>query len=276
MTDIARDRWGRPLIIPVDGGKPVGYTRVSTLAKTIEDQSNLMLWKQRLTAVGLARKPELALRVAGVIASHDDPVGDGRKDLNSIIAEATEAAGGSAAASTGTALHELTEAMDRHREIPVLPASVMDHLSAYSWTMAMLNVLDIETFVVCDELQTAGTFDRLVRLEDGRVVVADLKTGAHDPTYPLGVATQIAIYAHGLRYDPITGERTPLHPDLDPTCGLLIHLPAKASPATCTLYELDLVVGWEVAQVSARVRELRKAKPIKQLSAFAVDSAGAA
>jgi hypothetical protein len=30
-TEIPRDRWGRPLIEPPDGGKPIGYTRVSSL-----------------------------------------------------------------------------------------------------------------------------------------------------------------------------------------------------------------------------------------------------
>jgi hypothetical protein len=49
-SDIKRDRWGRPLITPPDGGKPVPYTRVSTLAKALDDKTALMRWKQRQTA----------------------------------------------------------------------------------------------------------------------------------------------------------------------------------------------------------------------------------
>ena len=50
-------------------------------------------------------------------------------------------------------------------------------LDAYREATQGFEVLDIECFVVNDELQAAGTFDRLYRCPDGRVRVADLKTG---------------------------------------------------------------------------------------------------
>lgn len=258
MSEISRDRWGRPLIIPPDGGQPMPYTRVSSMAKTLDDTSNLMAWKQRVTAVGLARRVDLRTRLAGVIASHADPVGgDGKRDLNAVCAEAAEAGGGSTAASTGTGIHELTEAVDRGTD----PADLLvdEHLAGrlrqYAEATAALEVLAIETFVVNDELRAAGTFDRLVRLPDGRVVVADLKTGAHDANYPLGVAVQIAIYANGSRYDPDTAARSVLDWDLDRTTGLLIHLPQKGDG--CRLYALDLTAGYRAALVAADVHEIR-------------------
>lgn len=264
--DIRRDRYGRPLIIPLDGGKPTGYTRVSTLAKTLDDTTALTLWKQRMTAVGIASNPHLSARVAGVINNYDDPISDGKRDLNSIIAEAIEAAGSTRAASTGTALHELTQAADAGRELKVIPEGMAAHLHEYEVATARLEVVDIETFVVIDELHAAGSLDRLMRLPDGRVVVADLKTGQYEPQYPLAVATQIAMYARGERYDPATGERSLLHPDLDVTTGLLIHLPAKSSPVTCRLYELDLTVGWDVARLAQQVRVARQFKPIREMA----------
>jgi hypothetical protein len=261
---IPRDRWGRPSIVPVGGGKPIGYTRVSTLAKALDDTSNLTAWKQRLTAMGVASNPHLAARIAGVMSMYDDPISDGKRDLNSIVEEACEKAGSSTAASTGTALHELTQASDLGRDLVAVPPGLVAHITEYQVGTARLEILDIECFVVCDELQAAGTFDRLVRLPDGRVVVADLKTGAHDANFPLPVATQIAVYAHGQRYDPDTFERTPIHADLNLTVGLLIHLPAKAAPRL-SLYELDLEVGWRAAQLATEVRAIRKAKPIGAL-----------
>ncbi len=258
--DIPRDRWGRPLITPPDGGKPIAYTRVSTMAKSLDDTSNLMAWKQRVTAVGLARRVDLRTRLAGIIASNpDDPVGGpGKRDLTALCTEAAEAGGASAAASTGTGIHELTEAVDRGTDPAdlLVDDSLVDRLRQYAYAMAALEVLDIETFVVNDAVQAAGTFDRLVRLPDGRVVVADLKTGNHDADYPLGVATQIAIYANGHRYNPATGERAPLHPDLDPTTGVLIHLPQKGDG--CHLYTLDLTAGWQAARTAAEVHRIRK------------------
>jgi hypothetical protein len=65
------------------------------------------------------------------------------------------------------------------------------------------------------------------------------------------------VYANGLRYNPETGERTALHEDLDWTSGLLIHLPPTGG---CALYELDLIKGWEAAQLAVRVIKAQKWK----------------
>ena len=92
---------------------------------------------------------------------------------------------------------------------------------------------------------------------DGRVVVADLKSGKSEAAYPFATTVQIATYAHGDRYDPETGERSPIHEDLDVTSGLLIHLPPSGG---CELYELDLIRGWQAAQLAVKVREAQKWK----------------
>ncbi len=257
MTEIPRDRWSRPLIIPADGGDPVAYVRTSTLAKSLDDQSNLMTWTARMTAVGLALSPHLLDRVASLTNKHSDPVTDARRDLNGIVKDAKLAAGGSSAADVGTALHEMTEVIDSGQELRIVGGRWTAHLDAYVQATAHLEMLELEQFVVNDEVQSAGTFDRLVRLPDGRVVVADLKTGKSDADYPLGVTTQISIYANGSRYDAETGERSPLHPDLDKTLGLLIHLPSKASPPHCSLYDLDLVRGYQAAREAVAVRGIR-------------------
>ena len=54
--EIPRDRWGRPLITPVDGGDPMPYTRVSTLAKALDDKTALTDWKCRQVAIGPLRR----------------------------------------------------------------------------------------------------------------------------------------------------------------------------------------------------------------------------
>ena len=77
-------------------------------------------------------------------------------------------------------------------------------LDAYRKATAPFEVLDVETFVVSDDVRAAGTFDRLVRCPDGRVRVADLKSGKSEADYPLATATQLATYANGKRYDPET------------------------------------------------------------------------
>src|SRR3989304_8492406 len=105
MTELRRDRWDRPLIQPLDGGKPVAYTRVSTLAKAPDDTTNLAAWKARMAVVGVVSNRHLMQRVASVVNRHDDPVTDGRSALNVLVEEAQTAAGSGRAADPGTVLH---------------------------------------------------------------------------------------------------------------------------------------------------------------------------
>lgn len=270
--EIPRDRWGRPLITPPQGGKPIPYVRASTLAKTLDDLSQLMLWKQRKTLEGVLRRPDLLTQAAGAIANGDpDTDYATKKALNAICGQAMEAAGSSKGSSAGTGLHALTEAIDRGEEPLFVPDADRARLEAYRAAVAPLTSLEAETFIVCDLLTAAGSFDRLWGIPAGftdsrgytferdTVAIGDLKSGKSEAEYPLGTTTQESIYAHGERYDPQTGERAMLHPDLDRSVGLLIHLPPSGG---CEVIALDLVKGWEAAQQAAVVHHrVRKWKP---------------
>ncbi len=253
---IPRDRWQRPLVLPLYGdGEPQPYQRVSTLAKLLDDQSALMAWKARKTVEGLVRRPDLLTRAAGAMATgdpdHDWPT---KKELNAVVREATEAAGSSRGSSAGTGLHALTEAIDRGTEPLFVPEADRPRLDAYRAAMAGYEALDVETFIVNDFVRAAGTFDRLLMCPDGRVRIADLKTGKSEADYPTATTIQIATYANGKRYDPATGARSPIHPDLDTAVGLLVHMPPSGG---CSVYELDLVEGWGAALLAAKVRDVR-------------------
>lgn len=252
---IERDRWGRPLIVPVGGGDPVAYVRASTMAKALDDLSGLMAWKQRKTAEGLLIRPDLLTRVAGALANGhaDEPAT--KQALNRVCSEALEAAGGSVGSSAGTGLHALTEAIDRGEEPPFIPSDDRPRLDAYRIAMREYRAVEAETFVVDDENGVAGSFDRLWLCPDGRVRVGDLKTGRGEADYPLNAAMQMAIYAHALRYDPDTAERTELHPDLDQTTGLLVHMPPQGG---CKVIPLDLERGWWAARLAMGAYRVRK------------------
>lgn len=258
LIEPPRDRWGRPLIEPLDGGKPIAYTRVSTLAKTLDDQSALMLWKQRMTAIGMSKRPDLISMVA---AQQDD-----KKLLNDVVKQAMAAAESDRAANVGTALHALCEHLDNDTLPTNVPAEHLNDLYAYEQAMEGIEVLAAERFVVTDEVQAAGTFDRLVRLPDGRLVVADIKTGQSEPDYPQAVAQQVAIYARGWLYSHEKGRIAKLA-DLGVSLdtGLLIHLPA--GQGRCDLYTLDLNYGWTLAQIAVHVRAAYKQKPLAKWAA---------
>jgi hypothetical protein len=254
--DVERDRWGRPLIVPEGGGKPVPYTRISTLAKTLDSKEGLMEWKQRMVALGIGKRPDLA-QLAAVTAADD------KRKLRELIDAAMAAAESDKAANTGTVLHSLTEAFDRGT-LDHIPEVHYRDLDAYEQATKGLIMRAIEGFVVNDALEAAGTFDRLVQLPDGRIVIGDLKTGQTEPKYPHGVTTQCAIYARSHIYDIPSNTRTGFLPDLGVSTevGLLIHLPA--GKAKCDLYLLDLTVGWALAQTAVAVRDVYKSKPIER------------
>lgn len=268
--DIPRDRWGRPLITPVDGGKPVPYTRVSTLAKALDDKTALTAWKCRQTAIGLATRADLVAKTKAVGETD-------KRSLDEVVQEALAAAASDRAANVGTALHAMTEKVDAG----VDPAELVDRLDplfldlvAYREATSHLGMEAAELFVVCDELQAAGSFDRLVNLPGYGLVVADLKTGQHEPNYPHGVAQQIAIYAHGTLYSEQQGRIAALA-DLGvrTDVGLLIHLPSERG--ICDLYVIDLDHGWALAQTAVMVRAAYKTKPLTKLPAPAPAAASA-
>lgn len=268
--EIQRDRWGRPLITPPDGGKPVAYTRISTLAKALDDKTALTQWKCRQTALGLAERPDLVTKAKAV--------GSDKRALNEVVSEALTAAQSDRAANVGTSLHAFTERIDEGHEpkdlVPMTDPLFLD-LVAYREATKGLGMAASELFVVCDELQAAGTFDRLVQVPDVGLIVADVKTGQHEPDYPHGVAQQIAIYAHSTLYTPEEGRVAALS-DLGVRLdvGMLIHLPAERG--VCDLYLIDLEHGWALAKTAVAVRSAYKTKPLTPYTCASAPAAATA
>lgn len=242
-TEIPRDGFGRPLVVPPEGGKPVAYQRCTTFIDVLSDRYNLEAWKQRQVAIGMSKRPDLVLR-AGSTTDKDV--------LNELCEQAMEAAGSSAAATIGTALHELTERWDRG-EKPQLPERYAPDIFAYLGATAGMAKRDIEVFVVNDELKVGGTFDRVLMI-GGEGYVADVKTGSIDyDTAKIGM--QLAVYANSKRYTP-AGKRSDLNVNTER--GIIIHLPA--GEGKCDLYWVNLKQAMVGVKLAAEVRAWRKVK----------------
>jgi len=244
-VEVPRDRFGRPLITPPDGGKPVPYTRATTWSKTLEDTFKLEQWGKRMVAIGLADRPDLLMAVS---------VNRGDKErMNRLCDDAVEAAKASAAATVGTNMHQLADMVDRGDELPTVTPEVLADLAAYEDATRHLTWVKMEQFVVIDELKVGGTLDRVYRLPNGRHIISDLKTGTVD--WSMGnIAIQLALYSRGVAYDPATGTRTPL-PDVNQDTALVVHLPA--GQGTCRILEVNIAHGWEAALIAGRVRRYR-------------------
>lgn len=254
---IPRDRWDRPLIIPVDGGEPVAYRRASTVAEVLEDHYGLNLWKTRLTAEGLAQRPDLVQSLHTAKTS---------KEVGAVCEEAFIHAGGDVAARNGTTMHALTEKLDRGEDMPAgLPSNIVAMLEAYEKATERFTVLDSERFVVQDKIKVAGTYDRrLLDTKTGMTVIGDLKTGQGIQYHTLKTPAQVAVYASGVWYD-LDGEREPTGADRNR--GLLIHLPWTDNPmeAYCELRWLDLRIGRKAIMEAFRVEKFRKLTPAQTL-----------
>jgi len=264
MTDAQRDRWGRYLITPPNGTKPIGYTRVTTVAKTLDDGGGLLPWKATATIVGALRRPGLHSRWQALLAEHPDPWygGDDSKALcKKLVEECAEAGGSSDRADTGTALHSLTELYDCGK---LDPATLLDSakadIEAYAAAMRTAGIVVdpqyVECLVILDEHQVAGTVDRIIKLADGRWVIADVKTGADLRYSWRSIAVQLAAYANADALYIQDGHRRLPMPPVDKTVGIVMHLPA--GEGRCTLHEVDLVAGWRAFNASMWTRSWRK------------------
>jgi len=244
--EVERDRYGRPLIKPKDGGKPTAYTRATTIANSLDDPAALTAWKMRMAAIGLTVRSDLLLAIS---AAQEDKMA-----INRYIEDAMEVAGASRAATIGTALHAFAEKLDLGQELGPIPEEWAGDIRAYEQATKQLNKIFIEQFCVLDKFKIAGTPDRVVEYK-GERFIADIKTGRID--HPNNIAIQLAIYAHGSPYDIATGRRGSWG-DVNKDKAIIIHLPAGTG--LCKLVWIDIAEGWKGVQFAMKVRQWRDKK----------------
>jgi hypothetical protein len=253
VTEPKRDRWGRYEIVPEGGGEPVPHTRTTTVAKTLDDQSNIAKWAERHVAKGLAIRPDLLALAASTPLTE-------KGALNRLCKDAKDAAAAGSRANIGTALHTFSEQVDRGEDIQVPPpwdADIRAYRECCDNNGIDINPEWVEVIAVCDALDEpiAGTIDRIVRWGNAWMV-ADLKTGENLYFQWRSIAIQLAIYSRASSlYDPQTEKHLPM-PEVDQEKAIVFHLPA--GEATCTPYTVDLNAGWESAKASVWTRQWRK------------------
>jgi hypothetical protein len=270
QTELPRDRWGRPLITPKDGGDPVAYQRCTTFVGCLEDTYNLSVWQQTMVALGMARRRDLVLSASAI----SDPKDRFQKrTLKDIARQAIDAAHGGAAAATGTALHAFSEQVDAGTlDWSRVPEEYVADLKAYEEVMRPFTILAVEGFCVVDDLRVGGSYDRILGLPEGGLtapdgtlvegaVIGDLKTGA-TMDFGMGkIAQQLGVYANAEDYNHTLGTRTPLVGNPSKRWGIVIHLPAGTGQAH--LLWVNIEAGWETARTLAvGVHAWRKRKDL--------------
>ena len=245
-VEITRDRYGRPMVVPPKGGKAIPYTRTTTVAGSLDDGTALVAWKLRMAAAGLTLRPDLLLAAS---ANRDNKL-----EMDKLVEDAMEAAGATSAATIGTAIHTLTEKHDRGEDLGVIPEEYVADIQAYADATKKFKNVFIEQFCVLDKYKIAGTPDRIVEYE-GQLYISDLKTGSI--SYPNKIAMQLAVYAHGLPYDPATATRGSWG-GVNQDKGIIVHLPAGSGK--CELHFVDIKQGWKGIELAMKVRAFRDTK----------------
>jgi hypothetical protein len=265
----ARDQYGRYLLTDPRTGKRRPFTRSTTQAHTLDDTFGLTQWKRRMVLQGAATNP-LLLSDVGSLVQEIENAADWRdakaatQALDALCDAAAREAGAEDGSAWGTLLHTITEYFDAGRWADIadqVPEDLLGDLGAYVEAMAKANITCppeyIERIVVNTRTETAGTFDRLLLMPDGRLVVGDLKTQKSVEYGWLAIAMQLAQYAQAdAMVDPETGELGPMPDTLDLTRGVVMHLPV--GQGRCDLYEIDLEQGWRAALLASDVREFRQ------------------
>lgn len=265
MSDPKRDRYGRYLLAHPQTGEEAAWTRATTLAGAIEDQTGITKWKMRNAVLGVTSRSDL-------LALAQSATSDDKKQLDDLCEQALIVASANSRSNLGTALHRFTERVDRGEEF-VIPAAYSADINAYQRLKAEGRIETrpdfIERITVVPELSVAGTIDRIVR-HDGHVYMADLKTGASLDKAWLKISIQLALYAHGFAlWNPETAQYDGM-PPVDQSQAIVMHVPAGTGEAV--LYWVDIEAGWRAAQVCSTVRELRKSKNLA--TRFALNKEG--
>lgn len=252
-----RDRWGRYVLF----GQ--AHTRATTFAKLGANTKAIEAWNERNVIRGLTLRPDLLMLANGLEVKRD------RDTLNSIAAQAKDAAGSKVAANIGTAYHAFSERLDAGLiTFQDIPYQYQGRVFQYDRAIKDAGLstrpewIERTTAVRADQvgapLPVAGTLDRIFQLPDGSLVIGDLKTGSDLSYGEMEIEVQLALYAHGVNthglFDWNTKTWQPLrHFDFLPgsvkvrtDIAIVVHLPADGDG--CTLYVADIERGWRDAQ----------------------------
>jgi len=257
--EVKFDRWKRYVLLNPYTGQEHSWTRVTTFAKSIVDSYALSQWQQRMVVRGMSLCPNLVAQAVGLDVTED------RDRLDRLAEKAKDAAGAKIAADTGTAIHTFTEETDAGTmTVSEVPEVHRFGVEAYRHALnaAGLRVLpEFQERVICvPSYVVAGRLDKIAQEADGTHTIVDVKSGKL--TYSkLEISVQLAMYAHGFNTAGVWDKPSEswVRPDIKvrEDYAIVAHMPAGAG--TCTLYRVDIRVGWEAARLCDDVRDKRKA-----------------
>jgi hypothetical protein len=260
------------------------YQRATTLCKKVEtDREGLDKWFRYTTVAGMAERDDLVLAAKAVgKPGKYGYTDDQKKTLIELAEKALEAGKSSDGGVKGTAVHTLTERVDRGEPVEQVCAGLPAVYSVAVRNYAKLielngwEIVAVERTTVCDELSVAGTLDRVYRIPGltallgpaacqygdecpdvglpghADTVIGDVKSEG-DPTHNgLHIGPQLAIYSRAERMWLPTGTYVRM-PCVRQDVAFVVHIDQVTGDVRPLF--VDLFKGWRLA-VRAREQAL--------------------
>ena len=282
--EVQFDGWGRYKLPSPTTGKLTSYTRATTMAKTISDDSGLTSWKIREKVNAVMRAIELAalvgagdgdqlteteLAITDAVANLQKMMTSAAKagEINTAIDLIHDLAGGADAREVGTAVHDWLDALDSGRvlfhQLPDFVQPYAKHYLASLEAAGLVAVPEYSERVVLNDRgreSVAGRIDRIYRVvETGELILGDLKTSKLSSLdlAKVDYAIQFAIYGYAtLMLNPDGLTWSPM-PEINQEYCVVAHIPSD-QPERASIVPFDLYAGGEGLLAAIEVREQRK------------------
>ncbi|ADX31971.1 exonuclease [Tsukamurella phage TPA2] len=286
-------------------GAATGFTRVTNIAKVLEDTFQLSRWSRRETVKRvistmefdrvaqerLHPQMEQAVGQLGLVRQLIDESQDSK--LNYALDDLDNLLGGKDAAEFGTAVHEWCGAVDLGMcTVGQVPEQFRPHVQAYQALLARHGLIaepaHIERTVLnySSDLKPtvkgrkypviAGTYDRVFRCSTtGRLYMGDLKTSKTSslPYAWIGFGVQMDFYRTADYLFSLDGQSWETMPELVPDFGILIHLPSDDVEKSAAI-TFDMATSTRLRQMSldTYVERSNASKSIPSVHALPIPS----
>ena len=251
---------GAPMVMV--NGKNERYSRPSSFAKPLDDESALTNWKIDRGCIGVAHDRALQARWCAV-------TDDDRDAKEKLRQDSISAGRGAERADIGTALHAMSVRFEQELNFSP-PQPYLESLQSYMNEMTRLNLSTVrsEFHTVNRQYRCAGTADRLYELGSplitpsgnvlpvGTLIVGDLKTGEKLEYSKPAYAVQLTLYAEGEFYDVLSDEFIAT-PPINRDWAIIVHMPAD-QPGLCEFLWVDLEIGRWGAYLVDQIKTWRK------------------
>lgn len=269
--------WGWYDLPSVTGSGRAIYPRATTISGTLDEKSNLELWKRReivkrVVQLHAMRPDEMIHDYFKVTAGEalkklDHAINSNNANtLNSALDTIDNLMGGADAREFGTCIHAWLEAIwTGNALLKEVPTIVRPYAVAALKAMAIRGLIArpeyIERVVLNDQGEeiVAGRIDCIWELaETGELVMGDTKTNK-DLSYSwLSYGVQIGgVYGWATKMLSVDGQSWEPMPELNRDFAIILHVP-NGSPEKTSTVAIDVWWGGSVLVDSLRARALRK------------------